>query len=449
MILSKKREGTMCRKIALCIPIYKTYQLAEEFLKEYSASYIQAGIDIYYYDSTPDDSVKKVIDNWVDDEHIYYIEMRSATHSVEKVYQIFQGIGLQFEYEYIWMCNDAVRCSHIGLEKLLYQMKKNFDIITIDVCDTEKNVDCIFTSPNDYVQHCFNTMTLYGSIILNAKTFLKDVDWSKYANIFSTSTQERWWAYISFYCFRILELENFSAIAIPCKSDFVRFSELKKTSQWTSDLFPVLCDGLVNTVKHLPDAYMPKKKLSKGYIENVFLNSIFSFLMLKEEGQYTVRTYWKYRNVWDWVTNRPKWNLFLISLIPNCAVRSFFKIRKKINMKQFKRFYSSHPKIYIYGAGGYGYRYAEYLTNHDYHFEAFCVTKCRPNKKMFCGHPVYEFRELQNNLSGTGVIIALKPGSADKVKLDIQEYISSKDIFHVRSFEKDISHELGYRDFTK
>ena len=67
----------MVREIALCIPIYKTDYLAHEFLVNYSKSYLEMGIDIYYYDSTPDDSVKSVIDKWVDRSEEHTSELQS------------------------------------------------------------------------------------------------------------------------------------------------------------------------------------------------------------------------------------------------------------------------------------------------------------------------------------------------------------------------------------
>ena len=81
----------MMRKIAMCIPIYRTYELAQEFLENYSKNYLETGIDIYYYDSTPDDSVKSVIDKWVDNDRIFYLKMDSKLHSSEKVFKIYQG----------------------------------------------------------------------------------------------------------------------------------------------------------------------------------------------------------------------------------------------------------------------------------------------------------------------------------------------------------------------
>lgn len=40
--------------IALCIPTYQRHECVNEFLCEYAGYYQKYGIDIYYYDSSPD-----------------------------------------------------------------------------------------------------------------------------------------------------------------------------------------------------------------------------------------------------------------------------------------------------------------------------------------------------------------------------------------------------------
>ena len=40
--------------IALCIPTYKRPRVVEDFINTCASYYLYAGIDIYYYDSSPD-----------------------------------------------------------------------------------------------------------------------------------------------------------------------------------------------------------------------------------------------------------------------------------------------------------------------------------------------------------------------------------------------------------
>lgn len=57
--------------IALCIPTYQRHECVNEFLCEYAGYYQKYGIDIYYYDSSPDDLTFSIVMNSVKQIRIY------------------------------------------------------------------------------------------------------------------------------------------------------------------------------------------------------------------------------------------------------------------------------------------------------------------------------------------------------------------------------------------
>ncbi len=52
--------------VALCIPTYQRHECVGEFLKEYAGYYQKYDIDIYYYDSSPDDKTFSVVKKFSD-----------------------------------------------------------------------------------------------------------------------------------------------------------------------------------------------------------------------------------------------------------------------------------------------------------------------------------------------------------------------------------------------
>lgn len=439
----------MVRKIALCIPIYNTDYLAQEFLENYSKSYLEMGIDIYYYDSTPDDRVKKVVEKWVDNDRIFYQRMDSNLQYGEKMFKIYQGYGQQREYQYIWLCNDGVRVSPVGLEMIQQHIGENFDIITLDVLANKKQNESaiewaekkIYKDPNAYFNDCFVASLLYGDMIVSTNTVLKNVNWSQYEEKCLNTLGGVLWAQVGFFFNRILELKTFSALYLPLTSEFIRFSELKRESQWTNKLFFALCEGLVQSVQQLPDCYQNKRQAcQKGGIAHI--NGFAQLLTLcKRDGRYSLKVFLKYFNKWPWVTSIPRWQLFLAALVPKWAVSAIALSHKKKGHRKLMKFCQAHSRVVLYGAGGCGYCYADYFNKMGIKFDSFCVTRRKPGKFRYCDHPVYELEELKSNLDDIGFIVAVGGNSTGVVIQNLKTLVDRSDIFFEPKFQEEMRYE--------
>ncbi|RKJ42005.1 hypothetical protein D7X94_00565 [Acutalibacter sp. 1XD8-33] len=439
----------MMRKIAMCIPIYRTYELAQEFLENYSKNYLETGIDIYYYDSTPDDSVKSVIDKWVDNDRIFYLKMDSKLHSSEKVFKIYQGYGLQYEYQYIWLCNDGIRCSKMALETISLQLAENYDFIVLDPLSTsrtdqniEKNQK-VFYSQSEFFDKCLVATRLYGGTILNARTMLAGVDWERYESAYLKQGETMiWHAYMSFYFHRILELETFSAVYLPFRSDGMRISELKADSQWTNGFFFVLCEGLVQTIRELPDCYLNKQTICVRNTEELYFDRLSTLIRAyRRDNRYSLKVFLHYFQVWDWVTSIPRWQLFLAALVPKWTVSAIGAYHKRMGQRKLEKLCRTHSRIILYGAGGCGYVYSDYFKKMGMDYEAFCVTRRKPGKFQYCGHPVYELEELKSNLNNVGFIVAVGGNSTGVVFQNLLALVDRKDIFFEPKFQAEIRYE--------
>jgi len=432
--------------VALCIPTYERSNLVQDFLINCSGYYIQAGIDIYYYDSSVSDETKDIVCSWPDQDHIHYVRMPSEMHANEKAYKFLQGHGLKKEYDFIWLSNDAMQCTKEAIEQLMSALSLEYDIIDIvggsrvSMC---KNLETrIFTDSNEYMQKCALNLMLFGASLLNAHTMLNGVDWVSYEEKFLTQPVI-YWSHISFYFNRILELDKFCALHLTMGTRSIRFSRLKKTRFWTGKLFYCICEGWVKTIETLPNCYTDKNQviLDGG---NNFLENIDRFYRYKQRGAYSLKIFLKYRTLWNRVSSVPQYQLFFVAIIPKFIINLFFNLQQSIGEMKLKKFCAVHKKVYIFGTGATGDIYAHYFDKLGLNYEAFCVSKRKvPQQEKLC-HPVYEFSELKQSEGNIGIVIAMIESTYEKVFPVVKETFSDKDIFYNPKFSNLIRCMQGY-----
>ena len=191
--------------IAVCIPTYERCEVVKDFLNTCAELYISYGLDIYYYDSSVSDKTLYVVSEWIKkSNNIYYIKMPSNMPSNIKVFNIFSGYGLKKQYDFIWVCGDAIQFSYTAINNLMSKIDKTYDIIQMNSRDFDKIGTREYTDYNEYLRDCAWELTLYGSAILNVNTILKDVDWKFYKKIYSKENLINF-SHVGFYFTRICE----------------------------------------------------------------------------------------------------------------------------------------------------------------------------------------------------------------------------------------------------
>ena len=429
--------------LALCIPTYERSSFVEDFLVNCSAYYVQAGIDIYYYDSSISDETKNVVCGWPDQNHIHYVRMPSDLHPNVKVYKIFQGYGLKKEYDFIWLSNDGLQSSQAAIAQIVENLKLSYDVIVPNSADYENIGTKVFTDRDEFMKDCAWRMTLFGAAILNWHTVLNHANWVFYENKFLTMPLV-YFAHVGFYFCRIAELDGFCALHLSLPGNYMRLSTLKLSSCWHSDFFYVLCESWVQTIEELPNSYIHKKEGCAKFGDLDLLNTNDSFYRFKESGLYSLKVFLKYRHIWDKVTSQPRRRLLCAALLPKGVVSLYYRIREKYILERLKRFCNTYSRIIIYGAGTEGNIYAKFLDKHGIYYDAFCVTHRKQEKTEYLRHPIYELAELMQNLEGTGFIIAMTENNAKEVVSMLQEKADHAIIFYKPAFNRDVRQGIGY-----
>lgn len=431
--------------LALCIPTYERSNMVEEFLVNYSSYYIQAGIDIYYYDSSVSDHTKDVVCSWPDQDHVHYIRMPSEMHGNIKVYKIFQGYGLKKSYDFIWLTNDGIRCLESAIEQLMSNLSLEYDMVQISQLDCKhKNVGTrVFTDPNEYMQLCGWHLNLFGAVVLNNHTMLNCVDWTYYEGKFLVEPLINY-SHVSFYFYRILELDQFCALHLSVAPRLIQNSYLKKATNWSRILFYIVCEAWVQTIDGLPDCYTNKKQTMIDIGDLSLLRNMAQIYRYKELGIYSMRIFLKYWTVWNRVTSLPRWRLLLAAVIPRPMVKTFYSLRRTIGQMRLQKFCATHKKIIIYGANVMGDLYAQYFDKLGLTYEAFCVSRRKVSQQEKLGHPIYEFSELKYLAGDMGFVLAMQEDSVREVLSMVQKTVEDHDIFCNLNFSKDIRFALGY-----
>lgn len=429
--------------VALCIPTYERDKIVEDFLINCSMYYVQAGIDIYYYDSSISDKTKDVICGWPDQEHIHYIRVSSKLPGMAKVFKIFQGYGLKKEYDFIWLAGDAVQYKEAAIAQFVSNLSLDYDMVVINGVDREKIGTRVFTDPNEFLQMCAWHLTLFGAAALNSHTMLSDVNWAFYEEIFLTPTL-RPFIHVSFYFYRILELEQFRAFHLSVPSPQYKMSKLKTRTGWAKKYFFIVCEAWVQTIEGLPDFYTAKESACIKWGDlHLFKNEIDKFFLLKKHGIYSLEIYRKYKDVWSKVTSIPSMQLLVVALMPKSLINLYDKSYKIFLIAKLRMFCKKHSRIMIYGAGDNGEIYDQLFKSEGLRYEAFCVSHRKPNKTEYLHHPVHEFDEMKNASKGIGFVIALAKGNAEEVLPVMTSVVNKKHIFYEPNLQTCIRRERG------
>jgi len=428
--------------VALCIVTYERSNIVQDFLINCSAYYIQAGIDIYYYDSSVSDKTESVVCNWPDQDHIYYIRMPSEMRPSTKVYKIFQGYGLRKDYDFIWLSNDGLQCSSPAIEHLMSNLSLEYDIVEPCHTDRENIGTKIFTDPNEYMQMCAWHLTLFGATLLNSHTMLNNVDWACYENKFLVPGMV--FSHVRFYFNRILELEQFHALFLSLPHSMIRESKLKKDIGWRKRFFFVLCEDWVRTIENLPEIYTGKKTSCVKFGDLFVLRKSELFYHFRSSGLYSFNVYWKYRDAWEKVTSLPKSKLLLAALTPKSLISLNRERNVHIGLSKLKKFCSTHPRVVIFGTGVTGEIYDKYFKESGLSYEAFCVSHRKPNKKDFLNHPIYELDEIKKYPGDIGIVVALIDENAKEVLSVLQDIFGDSCIFYDSRFIESARRKVGY-----
>lgn len=431
-------------RLALCIPTYCRGECVEEFLQKCAPYYLEEGIDIYYFDSSPDNVTEEIVKNYLEvwQDRLFYCRIPSDMHSNKKVYEIFKGWGITKEYDFLWVCSDAIQFVASAVKEIMIQIQPDYDLVVVDPRDEEVIGTKIYQDRDLFLKDCGWGMTLYGATILNTHTILKDVDWDRYEKRFLKKNIINF-SHVSFYFTRIAELNQFQALHISLENRQYRSSVYKKESGWHGITFFILCESWVKTIKGLPSCYHSKREtILKGGKYSSFRGEQ-DFYKFRMEGIFNLKVFVRYFFDWKQVCEIPRKKLWAIALASREKMKDIELAQVQEEYKKFQKFCSKYSEIVIYGAGRVGHVYGKFFEQQNILFKGFCVSA--KGEEEYLGHPVYTLQELETQMREIGVVVALQEQNAGEVIGYLEDMQLGENIFYSNRFYEIICYQLGYR----
>lgn len=399
---------------ALCIPTYKRSECVKEFLNEYSSYYIKNNIDIYYYDSSPDDETEKAVSSHSEyNKHVFLVKMPEEIHSNVKAYRIFQKYGLKKEYDYLWLSNDALRYSEKVISDIRYNADYGYDIIELDANDVENLGTKVYNDKGQFLCDCAWKLTLYGSALLNTKKMLCEVDWDYLTKKYIRDDRINF-SHVGFYFEQLYKNKTFSALHLSVDGKEFKSSTLKKKMGWYNQIFFILCESWVNVIKALPDEYSQKNEAIVKHGKYALLKNEEAFIKLRLDGVFGEEEYLKYEKQWEKVCCVPIEKIKEIAYTPISLIENTVNSSRDEVIGRFMDFIKSYDSLIIYGAGNMAYIFASFCIKSDIDFSFFCVSESN-KPTVILGHEVKEFQTVKNELKNTGIIICMKENLAKEV----------------------------------
>lgn len=423
--VEKKEKNSLC----LCITTYRRWRVIQDFLEKCASYYLDAGIDIYIYDSSDDSETKRVVDQWEDKnkEKVYYIRVPSELHANMKVYKIWQFYGFKKQYDFVWMAGDSFQLSGQAVETVMENLNLSFDMIELDVFDNGETGCRLYTQPNELFVEDAWKITLFGTLILNAHTVLEGVDWHYYEAKYSEPKLINY-SHVSFCFNRAVELNDFQCIHLPLSKGYRR-SEYKKEAGWRKETFWIICKGWVTTVKELPDCYSDRKKVILDLGVKAVLPNKYVFWKYKQDGVYDIYTFLRYFWMWRRICNVKYGDLVTIAFLNFKDENKIYNLENRRFVDRLNMFKRNYKDIYLYGAGIVGERYGKFLFKNGLEYKGYVVARISDDQKLLNGHRIIELGELGQNHE-IGIVVSVSERLVREVRGQLQECGFGKQIFY-------------------
>ncbi len=431
--------------LAICVATYERPELIRDFLEKCAAYYAEAGVDVYFYDSSKSDETEKLVLSWPEQEHVFYVRIPSDVPLSEKMLMILQQYGLNRSYDFVCLSNDSTQYSKDAIKYLMEKLNMRFDYVIY-----QYRYSGVIKNPRKLL-NCGADAQHLGASFLNVRTMLTGVDWSSYESLFIQNERGKVWekmgSSFAFYFCRILELEHFEALALK----FDKYKTMRWTSQYKKEtiydqgIMRWLCESWIWTYGKLPNYYKNKWRVCRQAASICVTGRVSDFMLYRRKGEYSPEIYKEYLHVWNKVTKIPKPVLWAIATIPQSILVSIYDKRRDCYREKLIQFCKAHDKIIIYGAGTNGAIAGEYLKLLGIEYDAYCVTREKSLRPSLNDHPVILFSSLAKaDIDKTGFIITMRESGSKEVLKAIRNKVKPENCFYYPDFMRVIREEMGY-----
>lgn len=404
-------------KLVIGVPTYNRAEMVEEMLLRCSKMYEEAGIDIYFFDSSEDGRTKQVVARYADAcQNIYYRKIPPSTHSNRKVLDIYREFAAAREYKYLWICPDHIQLTKAGLQRMERICSKEFDLCILNYRDVEHIGRQVYTDIDALFLDCAWQMTSYMATVVRL-SFLADAKW-EYIYKRYTIPRRINHSHVALFFEQMARKNKVKALHIPVSPRHIRVSSYRKHAYWQKETFTIWCGAWPDMVRALPDCYHNKNAVIRKHGVNSGVLSWENLIALRKEKIYDIHIYQKYRPEWRNLTDIPVCLLWMLAIMPHQVAGWFgaYDRRRKILENRLRKFCKKHEKVYIYGCGYIAKKTSDLLDGLHLEYVGYVVSDISNEKKHYNGLDVISYSDfLQKGFHHTGIILAMKKEHTSQV----------------------------------
>lgn len=295
--------------VAMCIPTYNRADVVDHTLGKGIEGYAKYGIDLYYYDSSPDDATKKVIERYINNgySNVHYI---SVSNDVNKHAMYFTGMEQKKQYDYIWPAKDRVWFEEPTLAAVEKAVLEDNDVIFLGVlwCFSHPGIGTkIYDKPEEFY---LDWGYLVTSIDVNIYKRASMLEGTNYDDITKYTR--------GFYHFQLMFKQLAKGgrkVKALVGKDIVSYNSQMASSGWKSNAFYVWEELWIIANETLPDCYNDYKSTvikQAGTLPWIF-GTVNSLLEFKEAGALVPEKLDSILENWERVSDIPKEKVIAIA----------------------------------------------------------------------------------------------------------------------------------------
>ena len=218
----------MC-KLAIGVPTYNRADMVEEMLIRCAEIYQNKGVDIYFFDSSPDERTEVIVLRYkAEYENVYYRKFPADTHSNIKVLEIYKELLGIAEYEYLWLCPDYMQLTPPGLEFVLCQCDQELDAFVLNYRDVEHIGRKAYKDADTFFLDCAWHMSSYMATVIRSASFM-DIEWEKFYERYTVPERINF-SHLAFYFEQLAKLPEIKAAHVPVSPSHIRVSSYRENS---------------------------------------------------------------------------------------------------------------------------------------------------------------------------------------------------------------------------
>ncbi len=300
------------KKIAYCYMTHENTDIVKDILNKSVSVYASHGMDIYVYDDSADDTVRQLVNDYIQQgfKNIIYVDMHIACNGDEKMLYVMEGYGLKGDYDYIWPVKDRVCFSEAYVSRLLKVLESEPDVVIGMDPQRRWSADraynrFMYDNPTDFYRDLGFYATNWEMLCFKVDRLISGTDWKPYEQLYQTTKS----APFLRYTWLFERLENIiNPILVFCPyEDGDLYVCPNTSSSWWTDLFLLWIDKWVAANYALPSIYDPYKMEVIKSLTNLTdkFGSVEQMMNYHAQELYTIDVFKKYESMWPFITEIP------------------------------------------------------------------------------------------------------------------------------------------------